>query len=313
MSSSESRLDRLCAAIAELNPMQQNFLDRSRKEVEPRELVDLERYIDHCLGEGVTLAELAASYELIVADTLREQLHFKRHGRYRYSRYDEVAASVYLSPEYMQRYMHGLALTSFLWPNHAAMRRYFSEQLPTEPSGSYLEIGPGHGFYFMTALRQGVFSDCHGVDISPTSVALTRALLGGGRFGSFEARWSVEERDFLAAELKGPYAMVTMGEVLEHVEDPVRFLTRAGEVCDPAGRVFITSCINSPALDHIYLFRSMDEVRELVAKAGLQVKSELVLPYTGTSLDESAAAKLPVNFAMVLEHREAARARSQQG
>ena len=312
MSSGTSRLDQLCTAIAELNPMQQNFLERSRKEIEPRELVDLERYIDHCIAGGVTLPELAASYELIVADTLREQLHFKRHGRYRYSRYDEVAGSVYLSPEYMQRYMHGLALTSFLWPNHAAMRRYFAEQLvllaqqgiagqAVEQGGRYLEIGPGHGFYFMTALRQAVFSDCHGVDISPTSVALTRALLAGGTFGSFN-HWSVEERDFLAADVSGPYAMVTMGEVLEHVEDPLRFLRRAGEVCDPAGRVFITSCINSPALDHIYLFRSMDEVRDLVANAGLTVKSELVLPYTGTTLEESASAKLPVNFAMVLTH-----------
>lgn len=301
MSKGESRLVELCAAIAELNPMQQNFLERSRKEIEPRELVDLERYIDHCLASGVTLAELAASYELIVADTLREQLHFKRHGRYRYSRYDEVAGSVYLSSEYMQRYMHGLALTSFLWPNHAAMRRYFAEQLPVEEGGRYLEIGPGHGFYFMTALRQSVFSDCHGVDISPTSVALTRALLAGGTFGNFQ-HWSVEERDFLAADVSGPYTMVTMGEVLEHVEDPLRFLRRAGEVCDPKGRVFITSCINSPALDHIYLFRSMDEVRDLVANAGLRVKNELVLPYTGTTLEESASAKLPVNFAMVLEH-----------
>jgi 2-polyprenyl-3-methyl-5-hydroxy-6-metoxy-1,4-benzoquinol methylase len=309
MSPSASRLEKLCAAIAELNPMQENFLDRSRKEIEPRELVDLERYIDHCLAAGVTLAELAASYELIVADTLREQLHFKRHGRYRYSRYDEVAGSVYLSPEYMQRYMHGLALTSFLWPNHAAMRRYFAEQLPAEQGGRYLEIGPGHGFYFMTALRQAVFTDCHGVDISPTSVALTRALLAGGTFGSFQ-HWSVEERDFLAAEVSGPYAMVTMGEVLEHVEDPLRFLTRAGEVCARDGRVFITSCINSPALDHIYLFRSIDEVRDLVRNAKLRVKSELVLPYTGTSLEESARAKLPVNFAMVLEHREAASPRS---
>lgn len=298
---SESRLDQLCAAIAELNPMQQNFLERSRKEIEPRELVDLERYIDHCLAGGVTLAELAASYELIVADTLREQLHFKRHGRYRYSRYDEVAGSVYMSPEYMQRYMHGLALTSFLWPNHAAMRRYFAAALPTERGGRYLEIGPGHGFYFMTALRQKVFSECRGVDISPTSVALTRALLSAGTFGSFE-NWSVEERDFFAADLNGPYAMVTMGEVLEHVEDPLRFLQRAGEACAAGGRVFITSCINSPALDHIYLFRSMDEVHDLVANAGLKVKSELVLPYTGTTLEESAQAKLPVNFAMVLEH-----------
>mgnify|MGYP003383286887 CR=1 FL=1 len=309
--SAPNRLDQLCAAIAELNPMQQNFLDRSRKEIEPRELVDLERYIDHCLTGGVTLAELAASYELIVADTLREQLHFKRHGRYRYSRYDEVAGSVYLSPEYMQRYMHGLALTSFLWPNHAAMRRYFAAELPGEQSGRYLEVGPGHGFYFMTALRQGVFSDCHGVDISPTSVALTRALLAGGAFGNFQS-WSVEERDFLAADVNGPYSMVTMGEVLEHVEDPLSFLTRAGEVCDPKGRVFITSCINSPALDHIYLFRSIDEVRDLVANAGLRVKSELVLPYTGTSLEESATAKLPVNFAMVLEHARAAQMGSQE-
>lgn len=294
-----SQVSALCEAIAAQNPMQQNFLDRSREAIEPAELLALERYIDHCIHSGVTMGELAASYELIVSDTLREQLHFKRHGRYRYSRYDEVAASVYLSPAYMQRYMHGLALTSFLWPNHAAMRRYFAEKLPTTQTGRYLEIGPGHGFYFMTALKQDVFTACHGVDISPTSVALTRELLSGGTFGDFTG-YSVEECDFLASELSAPYSMITMGEVLEHVEEPRLFLERARELCDPAGSVFITSCINSPALDHIYLFRSMAEVHELVAKAGFSVSDELILPYAGTTLEESAQGKLPVNFAMVL-------------
>src|SRR5580700_3344648 len=96
--------------------------------------------------------------------------------------------------------------------------------------------------------------------------------------------------------------MIVMGEVLEHVEAPLRFLERARELMAPGGTLFATTCINSPALDHIHLFRNAEEIAELAADAGLRIEDQLVLPYHGTSLEESAKKRLPVNIALVLRH-----------
>jgi SAM-dependent methyltransferase len=293
-----SHVPDLVARIAHDNKLHGAFFARALGGLGEEELGDLDGYVDHCLGEGASVEELAADYKLVVADTLREQLHFLRHGRYRFSRYEEVAGSVYLEPRYMTSYMRGLALTAFFWPNHAALRRFFAATLAKYGRGRYLEVGPGHGFFFLAALRSGRFSACEGVDISPSSVALTERLLRARGFDSFR----LHVGDFLAFEPEACADLLVMGEVLEHVERPDRFLARAAQVTAAGGAVHLTTCVNSPAFDHIHLFRSVSEIEELCAAVGLAVEERLVLPYEGTTLEESARRRLAVNVALVLRH-----------
>ena len=137
------------------------------------------------------------------------------------------------------------------------------------------------------------------MDISPTSVALTTQILTSGAFGQF-SNFSIELRDFLHGDLTETACALVMGEVLEHVEDPVRFLRRAREATSPDAFIFVTTCINSPAFDHIFLFESMRHLASIVEAAQLRISDSLVLPYEGLSLEETNASKLPVNVAMVL-------------
>jgi hypothetical protein len=53
-------------------------------------------------------------------------------------------------------------------------------------------------------------------------------------------------------------------------------------------------------VDHIWLFRSPAEVTAMAADAGLQVTAELVVPYTGLSLEESLRTRMPINIALAL-------------
>jgi hypothetical protein len=115
--------------IVEINPLQRAFIAESMADIRDDELQDLDAYICFAESSGVNSAYLAASYDLIVKDTLREQIYFQRHGRYRYSTFDEVAGSVYFNHEYMRKYMHGLALTAYLWPNHRSLHRYFVDSI----------------------------------------------------------------------------------------------------------------------------------------------------------------------------------------
>jgi len=294
-------VDDLAARIAQANPMTVKVLEGAIAALSSSESEELEAYLAHTLDGGHDMAFVALSYDTIVKDTLREQIYFRRHGRYRYSRYVDVASSVYMNNDYMSRYMVGLAVTTFLWPNHLAIHRFFREALQHAGGGDYLEIGPGHGVFFMAAMRSGRFRHCLGVDLSPTSIAMTRGLLEGGRFGRFHD-YELRQADFLEASLpQKAFQAVVMGEVLEHVESPGDFMSRIAELAAPGAFVFITTAINAPAVDHIFLFDSPGAVRQLARDAGFQVRGEAICPYVGMTLEQTMAQRLPVNIALHLQ------------
>jgi len=301
MSNSQTLLHELVEQIISINPLQSKFLEASISGATEEELDDLLAYVGYSQGEGLSLEYLASSYDLIVKDTLREQIYFQRHKRYRYSTFDEVADSVYFDGEYMRKYMHGLALTGYLWPNHRELHRYFCETLPVDKPGTYLEIGPGHGMYMVTAMRRTDFDVFHGLDLSPTSVEMTQRLIGSGVFGQFD-NFDVFEQDFLEGELPpASYSAIVMGEVLEHVEEPGIFLERIRALATDDAFIFITTPINAPAIDHIYLFESYDSIETLVNEAGLSVSDSLLVPYPGLDVEESMRQCLPINVALVLQ------------
>lgn len=294
-----SLIDELIKKITVLNPLQSSFLDESLRVAESSDKETLEAYLGYCSAKGISVDFLAQSYDLIVKDTFKEQVYFQRHKKYRYSTYADVANSVYQSEEYMTKYMYGLALSAFLWPNHRELHHFFLDSIVTDKTGDYLEIGPGHGFYFMQSMKKGNFSKYKGVDISPTSVALTTDIISSQYFGRFD-NYEIECSDFLSSSTSGNYDFIVMSEVLEHVEQPQQFLARIEQLLANDGSAFITTCINSPAIDHIFLYESINDLIEQVEGVGLQVTSQLVVPYSNLTLEESMERLLPVNVAMTL-------------
>jgi 2-polyprenyl-3-methyl-5-hydroxy-6-metoxy-1,4-benzoquinol methylase len=210
-----------------------------------------------------------------------------------------VESLVYRNDEYMTMYMYGLAITAFLWVNHTQMKRFFNEGLPKRQSGKYLEIGPGHGFHMMEAMQASQYTSFLGVDISPASVELTRSILGSNYFGDLK-NYEIQECDFLVWNTTEKFDAVVMGEVLEHVEKPQAFLNKIADVTHKNSHIHITTCINSPAIDHIYLFENAKQVVDMVESSGLYVKQQLIVPYQSTTLEQSEKDKLPINIALIL-------------
>ncbi|MCE0556219.1 class I SAM-dependent methyltransferase [Motilimonas sp. E26] len=295
-------LSQLLTEIGRINPLQTQFLDRSLSVLSAQERTTFLQYLNYCLAQDITVEHLAKSYDLIVKDTFREQVYFRRHGQYRHQSYQEVANSVYHHPEYMNQYMHGLALSTFLWPNHLAMYRFFIETLPKQRTGRYLEVGPGHGFYFMKAMQCSQYNFYQGVDISATSVEMTQRILSCPHFNC-SADYLITEADFFAWDSTQTFDCLVMAEVLEHVEQPGAFLQQLYTLANEGAHVFITTCINTPAIDHIYLYPDMQSLRQQINESGFSIKNELVIPYLGKTLEETVVDKLPINTAMVLEKR----------
>jgi 2-polyprenyl-3-methyl-5-hydroxy-6-metoxy-1,4-benzoquinol methylase len=292
-------LDALIRSIGAKRPRHIKFMNRAIVDLQPKEVADADQYIAHLL-ERDTIEILSDSYLTILDDTVQAQIDFLRTKNYKFSKFSDVAGSVYFNPEYMKRYMIGLALTEFIWPNHILIRRFFEETFPADKKGSYLEVGPGHGFFLVHAMKAGALDSYTAVDISAASIALTDEIV---RRLVPQARHKLEliECDFLAdASLKGPFDMLVMGEVLEHVEQPLVFLKRLADLAADGARLFVTTCINAPAIDHIYLFRNERDIEALVEQAALTIESRLVVPHPGQSIERCVKDDLPINVAYVL-------------
>ena len=296
-------VDDLFHAIVQLNPMQKKFVESSWKNLTCAEQNELQLYLQYSLSTGLTIAEMAKAYDVIVKDTFKEQMYFKRHSRYRYSRYDEVARDVYQNPGYMNYYMVGLAISGYLWPNHVELHRFYQHWLTEDHTGHYLEIGPGHGYYFMQAARTGKFTHYQGVDISPSSVELTHNIMSSNIYGPFN-NYSVDLADFFTWDQAQHYDFIVMAEVLEHVENPQDFLNRIRDLLTDDGKAYINTCINTPAIDHIFLYPNVESIQQQVKLAGLESIDQTVIPYANLTIEESMAQKLPVNVAMVLKKSE---------
>jgi 2-polyprenyl-3-methyl-5-hydroxy-6-metoxy-1,4-benzoquinol methylase len=292
-------IDALVQEILKINKLQKNFLESAVSKISANDSRLFKKYLKYCSEQDLTLEYLARCYDLIVQDTFNNQLYFKRHGKYKNSSYAEVESLVYRNNDYMSMYMYGLAITAFLWVNHTQMKHFFNEGLPKNQSGKYLEIGPGHGFHMMEAMRASQYTSFLGVDISPTSVALTHSILSSNYFGDFKG-YEIQECDFLTWETTEKFEAVVMGEVLEHVEQPQVFLQKIADVTHKNSHIHITTCINSPAIDHIYLFEDAKQVVDMVEASGLYVKQQLLVPYQSTTLEQSEKDKLPINIALIL-------------
>ena len=154
-----------------------------------------------------------------------------------------------------------------------------------------------------TAASRGSFHELVGIDISEASVAQTRALLG---FLAPEASRRCELRlaDFhqAAAELEPrSFDAAVMGEVLEHVEHPETFLRRIHEIVRDDAFVYVTTCVNAPAIDHIYLWRTTDDLEAMIEDCGFRIAKALRLPYEGKTLEQARKQRLAINVAYVLE------------
>jgi hypothetical protein len=289
----------LVAEVVSQLPVHQRFLENALREATGDELAQLASYLTFCCERDLDVAYLATCYLTLVEDTVEEQLFFNRHHRYRHSAFADVAGHVYHDRGYMDRYMYGLAISTFVWPNHVQMARFFRARLPRDRRGRYLEVGPGHGYLFLTAMRLARFDEFLGVDLSAASIAQTAAIVDSFCPGR---PVRLEQQDFLhpdALEL-GKFDAIVAGEVLEHVEQPDALLRRIGELAAPDAFIFVTTCVNAPAIDHIYLWRNTDELEAMIEENGLRLVDALRLPYEGTTLQESRDASLPVNVAYVL-------------
>ena len=113
-----------------------------------------------------------------------------------------------------------------------------------------------------------------------------------------------QHRDVMTFNDKSTFDFITMGEVLEHVESPKSLLDKVYKLLKQKGRAYISTCCNCPAIDHVYLFRNVKEIREFFAEAGLHINREIALPVETISKGSDKSKRTEINYAAIVTRKE---------
>lgn len=289
--------------VEKRSPLQKKSVQRYVDTMNDLEKEKLVRRIQYFLEQGYTYETMAKGYLKFCEYFAEERFYFVENGMYRYSTYEE-ASVLYNNEEYMNNYMIGLAFGIYLWSIQREGMRFFREkcQKDLHEGGKYLEVGPGHGEYLVTAIENTAFNQYLAVDISFTAVQLTQSFL---KFALREHRdlldkVIVEHKDFFEFTTEEKFDAIVISEVLEHVENPKDFLVQVKKLSKKDTFIYLSTAINSPYPDHLYLFHNKEEIYALFEETGLKVVDEVVSTIDGVSLEKAIRKKYDIMVGFIL-------------
>jgi 2-polyprenyl-3-methyl-5-hydroxy-6-metoxy-1,4-benzoquinol methylase len=223
--------------------------------------------------------EVVGGLQFHSMEFLKRQIQFAKTGHYQSSDAEKIYREIYQMDEKMRRYLDGLLLSYIAWPNHYRMLKWYRDAyLQQGPFGRCLEIGPGHGFLALAQLRASDDNSLTALDISPHSVDYTRRVLEAHAISPSRYDVRVANAQTNLDTHIAFFDRIVLAEVLEHVAEPARIIRSLVEHAHRQTLFFVTTVVNVEAPDHIYLFRTLQEVRGLLDDCGLTVTNELDLP-----------------------------------
>lgn len=260
------------AFIKERHPMMVRGVAEARA-VAP-ELVD--RHFEACLnwivrahGEEV-LAKAADGYAFFTLEVNRAQHAFERRGSYEFATFAEADARVYQQSEYMRDYYWGVFAILFCWSHYVELMDFFLGRFVGRlPPGKLVEIAPGHGAWGVLAVANRDGLTLEGWDISPTSLELAPKMAAGA---GMAARCTYHLGDATKiAHTSGCYDAAVCSFMLEHLEEPGRFLADFAPSLRPGALAFVTLALTAAQTDHIYEFKRESEGILLAEAAGFEL------------------------------------------
>lgn len=230
----------------------------------------LETYCDAV--KGPSLEQLVKGYAEFSIEVLLNHSRFEDLGHYVNSSYAEARENYYDNQAYMSDiYMPAVVLSHYLWPHHYRLLEFFRRDILNELASHnpqrFCEVGVGPALYSVETLKRMPQIQGIGYDISQPALDFGSIVVD--RFGLSE-RFKFEQRDILVAPLPEPYDFLICQEVLEHLEDPAGFCVALASFLKPGGYAYVTAALTAGHADHIFLFRTIQEVYDILEQAGLE-------------------------------------------
>ena len=260
------QVNRLFNLQFEVFPGHENYLRLRFRDCDAGELAFMERLatdIAAIIGEQARV--YAEDYRWMSEMVLREEIEFRRTGRYRLSTFEAAEREVYSDRAFMGRYMNGLLMSQLWWRNHTQVMRFFQDLfLPgNQPGYRHLEIGPGHGLFLALAARDANCGSARGWDVSQTSLDAVRHTF---KTIALKRDVTLELMNMFEPSSERFDSVMFLGKCWNIWEEPGPALDAIHRLLAPGGRAFINAPVNSPAPDHLTLFRTPEEIVDLVLR-----------------------------------------------
>ncbi len=289
--------------IYERNASQEKKLTEFLKEPQVLDELDvfLKNYKTFMERSDITIADLGDAYLKMVEDMCTARLEFTRTGKYPRPSQEEAKIDVYDNQKVMTGFMLGLGLSQFLWRQHFDLFRFYRDSIKQlKDTGRFLEVGSGHGLFLNELLKVIKQSPVDVVDISETSLHISKEITSS-LMPEALPRIKFFHQDIMNYESSHRYDFITMGEVLEHVENPKEILQSLDAYLNVDGRIYISTCTNCPTLDHVYHFETLEQIRALINDAGFQVESEVIAPAECCSMERLIKKKIDIVYGAILK------------
>ncbi len=244
------------------------------------------------------------AYLKMCADMMISHLYFYKYNKYPLDDQKSAFEKVYDNVSEMKSYVYGIALSQFLWPTHYSMYSFFQNEIKKKELeiDNYLEIGCGHGLFLLEAINR--FEDKINyeiVDISKTSIDITKSIIDFNVKKKLNIQYKLQ--DVLKYETKKKFDFIEMGEVLEHVDLPGKLLKKIKNLLEDDGKIFLSTCVDCPTIDHVYHFKSVKEIEDLIRSSGLNIKNRMVLPVEDLPMTEIIKRKITINYCALLSKK----------
>lgn len=217
---------------------------------------------------GKDFNQTLLDYRAYVENQVQEQKIFADKPEYRFSTFAEVEGIVE-GETFQKDNLFVLGFSYILSPYRYRLYRFVRESLNRylEPGKRCLEIATGTGLDTYNAAQTGAQVESY--DLNPYSSTCLN-LLGVQDKVSFSSK-------FYNFEDVGVYDHCLMIELMEHLERPQEYLQSLSRILKPGGTACVSFAMRMPQIDHIYLFRHMNEPKKMLYEAGFEILEEDLL------------------------------------
>ncbi|MBW2973159.1 class I SAM-dependent methyltransferase [Candidatus Woesearchaeota archaeon] len=233
------------------------------------------------------------------AEFLTLQMELNKTGTYKFKKFEDTKREVLDNPQIMaKRYLNGLFLSQAFWINHYKLFDFFIQNFckGNISSGNILEVPIGTGIFISEFIRNNPAWKGKGYDLSKSAVDFAKKIIRINNSQEIE----VAQKNVFDISETIKYDKIICGELLEHVENPKDLLSKLNSLLSKDGELFLTTAIWAAGIDHIFLFKSVKEVRTLI-NSFFNIKKELVLPVFPNKRPDDE--KTAINYACILSNK----------
>ena len=203
----------------------------------------LETYSNFMKLEKITSKKLAEAYIEMLNQMIFARKEFIHSGKYLSTNQAEAFEHTYDNEEFMTSYMMALALSQFLWKHHYEVFNFFKLTISgLDPKSNILEVGSGHGLFLLETLKIiNKNNTIDVVDISKSSIRMTKNIINSiDENLASNINFYLSDINYYKTDKK--YNFITIGEVIEHVDNPLKILEGLNALLDDDGIIFISTC-----------------------------------------------------------------------